>query len=111
MSEERGIVVFQEDGAPSHHAKSTGEWLDRNGIQSFPHPASSPNLKPIELLWKTLKDLIRACPHPLMNLAELKAAVREAWDQITPEHINSHVKDMGNRVTAVLASNGGHTMY
>jgi len=111
MSEERGIVVFQEDGAPSHRAKSTCEWLDRNGIQSFPHPASSPDLNPIEPLWKTLKHLIRSRPHPPTNLFELKAAVREAWDQITPEDINSHVKDMGNRVAAVLASNGGHTLY
>jgi len=111
MSEERGIVVFQEDGAPSHRAKSTCEWLDWNGIQSFPHPASSPDLNPIEPLWKTLKDLIRSRPHPPTNLSELKAAVREAWDQIRPEDINSHVKDMGNRVIAVLASNDGHTLY
>ena len=111
MSEERGMVVFQEDGAPSHRAKSTREWLQHNSIDSFPHPASSPDLSPIEPLWKTLKDLIRSRPHPPTSLSELKHAVREAWDQITPEHINTYVRHMEERVAAVLAANGGHTMY
>jgi len=111
MSEERGVVVYQENGAPSHHAKSTCEWLAWNNIDSFPHPASSPNLNLIEPLWKTLKDLIRSCPHPPTNLTELKATVREAWNQITPEDINTHVKHMEDRVTAVLAISSGHTMY
>ena len=111
MSEERGLVVFQEDGAPSHCAKSTCEWLARNSIDSFPHPASSPDLNPIEPLWKTLKDHIRLHPHPPTNLDELKTAVCKAWDQITPEEIDHHVKHMPDRVAAVLAANGSHTMY
>jgi len=111
MSEEGGIVVFQEDSAPSHCAKSPREWLAKNSVDSFPHPVSSPDLNPTEPLWKTLKDLIRSRPHPPTNLAKLKLAVCEAWDQITPEDINCHFKHMSDRVAAVLAANGGHTMY
>lgn len=48
MSEERGIVVFQEDRALCHRAKSTKAWLKRNSILSFAHPAKSPDLSPIE---------------------------------------------------------------
>src|SRR5882762_5905298 len=99
MSEERGYVVFQQDGARSHHAKSTIAWLSRNSIETFPHPPSSPNLSPIEPLWKTL---IRSRSHIPSNIEELKAAVREAWEQITEHDINCHVKHMEERVQAVL---------
>ena len=58
MCEERGMVVFQQDRASSHRAKSTKDWLHRNSIESFPHPASSPDLSPIEGVWKTLKTII-----------------------------------------------------
>jgi len=111
MSEERGMVVFQEDGAPSHQAKSTCEWLLCNSVESFPHPASSPDLNLIKSLWKILKYHIRSWPHPLTSLAELKATVCEAWDQITLEGINSHVKHMEDRIATVLAACGRHTMY
>ena len=48
MSEERGLVLFQEDRASCHHAKSTKAWLKWNSILSFAHPAKSPDLLPIE---------------------------------------------------------------
>jgi transposase len=108
MSEERGYVVFQQDGAPSHRAKSTIAWLSRNSIETFPHPPSSPDLSPIEPLWKTL---IRSRSHIPSNIEELKAAVREAWEQITEHDINCHVKHMEERVQAVLEAKGGHTKW
>jgi len=55
MSEERGQILFQQDGAASHTAKSTQEWLKWNSINTFPHPPSSPDLNPIELLWNKIK--------------------------------------------------------
>ena len=57
-SEEKGQVVFQQDGAPSHRAKSTTAWLNRNHLEVFPHPANSPDLSPIEPLWHQLKVII-----------------------------------------------------
>jgi len=75
MSKERGQVTFQQDGASSHRTKSTSAWLVRNGIQTFPHPSTSPDLSPIEPLWHQLKTLIRQWPHPPTSLDELKEAV------------------------------------
>lgn len=58
MTEERGQVLFQQDGAPSHTAKSTCHWLELNDIEQMPHPSGSPDLNPIEPLWHTFKQLI-----------------------------------------------------
>ena len=78
MVEECGQVLFQQDGAPSHTAKSTRQWLNRNEIKIMPHPPGSPDLNPIEPLWHTLKDLIHNWPHIPTTLDELKIAVNEA---------------------------------
>jgi hypothetical protein len=110
-SKEKGQVVFQQDGAPSHRAKSTMAWFDRNHIEIFPHPANSPDLSPIKPLWHRLKVLIRARPHPPTNLNKLKSAVREAWEQITMKDIDAHVNHMEDCVRAVLGANGGHTKF
>jgi len=111
MSEERGQILFQQDGAPSHTAKSTQEWLKRNSIDTLPHPPSSPDLNPIEPLWNKMKTLICNCPHIPSSIGELKAAAFEAWDQITEADIDGYVNRMGDRVEAVLKAKGGHTMY
>ena len=111
MSETRGQVVFQQDGARSHTAKSTMAWLASNEIEIFPHPASSPDLSPIEPLWHRLKTLIRERPHIPSSLEELKTAVRECWEMITAKDIDQHVKHMEDRVKAVLKADGGHTKY
>ena len=109
--EELGDVKFQQDGAPSHTARSTTAWLLWNSIDQFPHPPSSPDLSPIEPLWKTFKNYIQARPRLPTSLNELKTAVCEAWDQVTEEDINKHVKHMQDRVLVVLEAKGGHTKY
>ena len=112
MSEERGQVAFQQDGASSHTAKSTSAWLQRHSVQLMPHhPASSPDVSPIEPLWKTLKSHIQSRMHIPSNVEELKVAAQEAWEQITVEEIDVHVRSMGDRVQVVLNAKGGHTRY
>lgn len=90
MSQERGQVIFQQDGARCHTAKSTMAWLKRNLIEVFPHPAASPDLSPIEPLWHRLKTLIRERPHIPSSLDELKTAIKECWEMITAEDIDAH---------------------
>ena len=111
MSEERGQVAFQQDGAPSHRAKSTLSWLSHNSIETFPHPASSPDISPIEPLWKTFKTFIRARPHIPSSINELKLAAQEAWGQISVDDIDSHVRHMEDRVQCLIRAAGGHTPF
>ena len=107
----RRYAIFQQDGAKCHTSKMTMQWLSKNSIKLFPHPASSPDLNPIENLWHTLKQHVRSREHPPTSLSELKQAVREAWDSISIDEINALVKSMPERVQAVLKAKGGHTKY
>ena len=58
MTTERGQVLFQQDGAFGHCAKTTVAYLDSHAIKLFPHPAKSPDMSPIKPIWNTLKKLI-----------------------------------------------------
>ncbi|CAA7265007.1 unnamed protein product [Cyclocybe aegerita] len=111
MNQERGVVMFQQDGAPCHRSKVTKKWVYEHNIPLFPHPTSSPDLNPIEPVWHVLKTILRQLPHPPSTVDALHAAVLRAWDEIPIETINRHIGNMGRRVEAVLAARGGHTQF
>ena len=47
--------LFLQDGARAHSVKQTKKWLEERKIELFPHPATSPDLNPIELVWALMK--------------------------------------------------------
>jgi transposase len=65
QSEEKGIVKVVEDGAPTHQSKVAQSFHSQNSLESFPHPAQSLDMNPIEHVWKQLKILVNKHPtHP-----------------------------------------------
>ncbi len=61
-------LIFQQDLAPAHTAKSTKSWLNDHGVGVLDWPANSPDLNPIE-----------------KNADELKATVKDTWASISPQ--------------------------
>lgn len=110
VKEERGLVDFQQDGAPCHTAKSTLRWFENAGIPVAEHPPSSPDLSPIEGLWYELKDIIHSGDLPT-SVDTLIAATRAAWDALPQERVDQYVFSMPNRIQAVLDAKGGHTRF
>jgi hypothetical protein len=111
MCEEWGQVLFQQDGASSHMAKSTTAWLDRNSVERIRHPTASPDVNPIEPVWHDLKEFIRAHEHIPTTLEELKEAVKEAWDQVPIAKVNKYVLSMEDQVRAVIKAKSSHTPF
>ncbi len=70
-------LIFQQDLAPVHTAKSTNSWLNDHGVGV---PANSPDLNPIENQWGIVKKKMRN-KRP-KNADELKATVKETWASI-----------------------------
>ena len=62
-----GNYVFQQDGARSHTAKSTTDFLDKEDINYWPPsmwPPASPDLNPLDCaIWSRLVRKVNAKPH------------------------------------------------
>lgn len=111
VKHKRRYVYFQQDNAPCHLSKMTTRWFNRNHVRLFDHPASSPDLNPIENLWHILKLRIQDREHCPTSSAELQQAVRDAWESLSTEDINALARSMPDRVQAVLTAKGGHTRF
>lgn len=72
---------FQQDNAPTHAAASTVKWLKDNGLwdRTIWWPAKSPDLNPIENVWRYMKEIIsRRDPIGRLKGKALRKAVEEA---------------------------------
>jgi len=109
--EEMGILLVMEDGAPVHRCKYARKFCSQNSMDTIPHPAQSPDLNPIEHVWKQLKILVNERPSRPKNLQELWVALQEEWLKIDISFINALIESMPSRVCEVYNAKGGPMRY
>ena len=111
QSEEKGFVKVVEDGAPTHCSKAAHDFQSQNSLETFPHPPQSPDMNPIEHVWKQLKVLVNKHPICPQNVDLLWVALQEEWLKIDNDFINSLIDSMPHRVQALYSAHGGSTKY
>jgi transposase len=114
--------IFQQDNARTHTARVVQQWLrpwaEENGIELLDFPPYSPDLNPIENLWKLLKEAIQK-HHPELNTAlsnnnslqRLSEAAVEAWEALEDNILHRLVDSMNRRLQAVIRARGWYTKY
>jgi transposase len=103
----RGILM--EDNASVHTSKFTRAWHAYFGFNKMEWPANSPDLNPIENVWRVLKYRIgKRFPK---TLDELRQYLIEEWDKLELKDFVHYIKEMPERCQAVIDAEGGHTKW
>lgn len=112
--EERRVMWFQHDGAPSHYARCSrdtlnrkypNKWIGRGGPRAW--PARSPDLTPLDFFfWGTIKDYVYRMP--INTVEELSDRIDEALATITPEMIQRSRENFITRAQLCREMEGGH---
>ena len=72
-------------------------------------PSQSPDLNPIENLWRELK--VRVAKRQPRTLNDLEKICEEEWDKIPPEICANLVANYKKGLTSVIANKGFATKY
>ena len=117
----RDKYVFQQDGHPIHESKESIAWMAANGINALGKgrwPAYSPDLSPIENIWKLMHSMISdMIPDGSAHLTDdqRKAVLRKnawkAWSQIPQSTLNKYVASARGRFEEVIGSGGLRTNH
>ncbi len=96
--------VFQHDNDPKHTARATKEWLRKKYFKVLEWPSQSPDLNPIENLWRELK--VHVAQRQPQNITALEEICMEEWAKIPATVCENLVKTYRKRWPLSLPTKG-----
>ncbi len=112
LKETKGVdFIFQHDNDPKHTSKKAMNYLANQNYNVLEWPSQSPDLNPIENLWKQVKQAIYYRVDRASSLDNLFEIVKEEWEKIPVANMQKLVHSMPNRCKEVIKKMGGATKY
>ena len=105
-------TYVMQDGAPANRAKNTQDAEKKHGITRLEWPPSSPDLNPIETIWRIMKDKLEDSPVRPSTIPDMIQLLESLWNNLDPHvDILPHIISLPTRIKAVIEARGGHTKY
>ncbi len=101
--------IFQKDNAKPQIAAITTAWLCSRRVRVLNWPVCSPDLSPIENIWRIIKQKI--CQRGTQTLQQLETYIRQEWDRIPTPKLQKLITSMPSRLQAVLKRRGDTTPW
>ena len=101
--------IFQQDNAKPHTASITTAWLRRRRVRVLNWPACSPDLSPIENIWRIMKRKIRQ--RRPRTVEQLESYIRQEWDNIPLPKLQQLVSSVPRRLRTVVKRRGDATQW
>jgi transposase len=103
--------TLQQDGAPSHTARNTINFLRRenvNFIEPDMWPPNSPDLNPVDYaIWGALQQKVYY-GRKFTTIDELKLVIVEEWRKLSQRFIDRSINEWRRRLEKVVEKQGGH---
>ncbi|KAM4055516.1 DDE superfamily endonuclease [Hirsutella rhossiliensis] len=113
--------TFAQDNASTHTAAIVqawlGCWVEENRVDLVDWPPYSPDLNPIENVWKLLKESIMETHLSSQTfqrtIAPSRSSVCSGWsvEDLEEDTLNHLIESMPRRLQAVVAARGWYTKY
>lgn len=104
-------LIFQQDNDPKHTSAKSREWFKSHHISPMQWPAQSPDLNPIEMVWKQVKDKLGRYQEQPRGILELWERTQAEWKKIDTNYCQALIRSMPNRCKLVIKSRGGPIRY
>jgi hypothetical protein len=101
--------IFIEDGSKVHKGKARLPRLEHS-IRGFDWPPSSPDLNPIERVWRYMKEKLKQLPYVITTKAELKREIQRIWDEINPHNFQYYTERLTCIMEDVIEVKGSATI-
>ena len=103
---------YVEDQAPIHGThRALVEAKAKMGIPLHHRPAASPDLNPIENVWRLMKQCIKARDRFPGTLQAMQRAVEKEWEKLEPKDWNKFIDSMPARLVQLRQQKGMQTEY